>query len=465
MEIETEKIEEKVKEYSGEIRERYTDLTLVFFLLATGLMLYQHSTGWSWDFNTYSMIGEYIFHSGFYMEWLRPPLASTAIGLLQYIFTRKISEYVFIGLTSAFFLYSSRKFSESFDLEPEKFYIFALTPAVIFFSTMNGTEMLSLAFALLFLADFQKTRSGLWLGLTFLTRYNFGVLIPLILLQRNLKKIVKTGIISGLTLVPWLLYNYIQTGNPLTSFGNFLMLNVFLRYTSTALNPHNLLIMTLPTAAILLAYLKPEIREKINFSREDVLIISYSGLVTLSYLTADYRSLRYLYPLTVPAAFYASKAWTIVDREKIFYMLAAVNLVVGGLGLGISGLTPPGKYLDSADAVNGCMAESEYWLMTNYADAPTRPVSNENTTMERLQDGYRSISFKGPDYRNLSAPVLEDNGRFTVYGYSELCKKPGKADRTYLEGFNERNNLNYTFLGYIYDRFIKEKLEALGQWK
>ena len=464
MEISQEKIIEKTKGYPETVRENYSDLTLIFFLSATGLMLYQHSTGWSWDFNTYSMIGEYIFHGGFYMEWLRPPVASTAMGLLQYVFTRKVSEFVFIGLTSAFFLYSSRRFSESFDLELEKFYVFALTPAVIFFSTMNGTEMLSLAFALLFLADFKSPRSGLWLGLGFLTRYNLGMIIPLVLLQRDIRKIIKTGIISGLTLVPWLLYNYIQTGNPLTSFGNFLMLNVFLRYTSTSLDPHNLLIMTLPTAAILITYLKPEIRKKITPGKEDLLMLSYSGLIVLSYLTADYRSLRYLYPLTLPVAFYVSRAWTHIDREKVFYAIAAANLVIAAGGLTQTGLTPSGKYIDSAEAVNGCMAESESWVMTNYAGAPTRPVSNENITIDRLQDGYRSISFKGPDYRNLSAPVLVENGRFTVYGYSELCKEAEKADRTYLEGFNERNNLNYSFTAYMYERFIDEKLEAVKTW-
>lgn len=462
MEIDRKKLVEKVRGLPGKTRERYSDFTLVFFLFATGLMLYQHSTGWSWDFNTYSMIGEYIFHGGTYMEWLRPPLASNAMGFLQYVFTRKVSEYVFIGLTSAFFLYSSRKFSERFDLNLEKFYVFALTPAVIFFSTMNGTEMLSLAFALLFLADFRTPKSGLWLGLAFLTRYNFGMLIPLVILQKDIKKIIKTGVISGLTLVPWLLYNYIQTGNPLTSFGNFLMLNVFLRYTSTPLDPQNLLLMTLPTATILLAYLKPEIREKITPGREDLLILSYSGLIGLSYITADYRSLRYLYPLTLPVAFYASKAWKQIDREKIFYGIAVVNLVVAGAGIASTGLTPPGKYIDSAETVGGCMAESEAWVMTNYAGAPTRPHSNVNITMERLEEGFRSISFKGPKYRNLSAPVIEENGRFTVYGYSKLCKEPEKADRTYLEGFNERNDLNYTFRNYVYDRFIKDKLEALG---
>lgn len=456
-----QELNDRGKDFYQKLRDNYSKTVLTVFLLSTGLMMYQHSLGWSWDFNTYSMIGSYIFHDGFYMEWLRPPLASTVMGLLQFIFSRKLVEYVFIGLTSAFFLYSSRKLSERFELDLEKFYVFILTPAAIFFSAMNGTEMLSLAFAMLFLADFRKPRSGVWLGLCFLTRYNFGMIIPLVLLQKDVRKIIKTGLISALTLVPWLLYNYIMTGSPLTSFGNFLMLNVFLRYASTPLDPQNLLIMTLPTAAIILAYIKPEIRKKLKIDTENLLMLSYTVLIGLSYLTADYRSLRYLYPLILPVAFYATKAWKEIDREKIFYGFIALNMVIAAVSISQTGLTPPGKYEEAAEAVDGCMAESESWVMVNYAGAPTNPVSNVNITMERLGEGYRSISFKSNEYRNISAPVIEETERFTVYGYRGLCKEPVKADNTYLSDFNQRTGLSYSLTGYLYDRFVKENLEAV----
>lgn len=456
-----EEARELLLEKYSHVRENYSDLVIVFFLASTGLMIYQHTTGWSWDFSTYSIIGSYIFHDGIYMEWLRPPLASTVMGLLQYIVPRKIVEYIFIVLSSSAFLLASREMANSFEIDFKSFYIFLLTPGAIFFATMAGTEMLTMAFAMMFLAEFRKPRAGLWLGLAFLTRYNFGVIIPLVLLQRRPKKIFMTGLISGLTLVPWLLYNFMMTGNPLTSFGNFLMLNVFLRYAATPLDPQNLLIMTMPALAVLTAYLKPEIRKKAETNYQDLLILGFAVLSGLSYLTADYRSLRYLYPMILPVAFYGAKAWKYFDREKLLYLVVAINLVVGAFWIQHVDLAPSEKYMEAAEAVEGCMAESESWVMTNYAGAPTRPVSSTNITFQRLEEGYRSITFKSDEYRNISAPVIHETEHFTVYGYRDLCKEPVKADETYLSGFNQRTGLNYTFRGYIYNRFVKEKLEAL----
>jgi hypothetical protein len=445
----------------SEIRQKYPDLVLLTFLISTGLIFFQHSQGWSWDFNVYSLIGSYIFHDGIYMEWLRPPLASTLMGLLQYLTPRKIAEYIFIAINSSAFLLASRELAESFEVDFKSFYVFLLTPAAIFFATMAGTEMLTMAFVMMFLAEFERPRSGIWLGLSFLTRYNFAVIIPLVLLQRKPEKIVKTGLISGLTLMPWLAYNFFMTGNPLTSFGNFLMLNVFLRYAATPLDPQNLFIITLPAAAVLMAYLKPEIREKVDLTRQDSLMLGFAALTGLSYFTADYRSLRYLYPMILPVAFYAARARRHIDSERILYAFVAVNLIGGAIWVSQADLTPSGKYMEAADAVEECMAESESWVMTNYAGAPTKPVSSTEITFQRLEEGYRSISFKSDEYRNISAPVIYETERFTIYGYQGLCKKPVKADETYLSGFNQRTGLNYTFRGYIYNRFVKEKIEAL----
>lgn len=459
--MDVENIKEKIKDSGKGFREEYGLVVLTAFVASTALMLYQHSLGWSWDFSTYSMIGSYILHDGFYMEWLRPPIASTIMGLLQFIFSVRASEYVFIALTSGFFLYSSKRLAKNYELNHEAFYILLLTPAALFFSTINGAEMLSLAFVMMFLADFQKPHTGIWLGLTFLTRYNFGLIIPLVLAQKDIKKIVKTGVISGITLVPWLAYNFIQTGNPLTSFGNFLMLNVFLRYANTPLDPQNLLIMTLPTSLLLLAYYRPDLRKRLSLSTKDILMLGFTLLIGLSYLTADYRSLRYLYPMILPAAFYGAEAWEVVGSRNLLRAFLALNLVAGGAWISISELTDPRQYNIAADSMDNCMAESEAWVPMNYAGVSTKPVSDENITFKRLEEGYRSVSFKNPEYRNLSAPVITNNERFTVYGYEEKCAEVVKADDTYLEGFNKRSGLNYTFRDYVYNRFIQEKVKGL----
>jgi len=85
MEKLAEKSKSKIKVLKQNIEEEITPLVLVAFVFSTGLMIFQHSRGWAWDFTVYSMIGEYIFHDGIYMEWLRPPVASTIMGLFQFV--------------------------------------------------------------------------------------------------------------------------------------------------------------------------------------------------------------------------------------------------------------------------------------------------------------------------------------------------------------------------------------------
>lgn len=454
------KLSEKIRDVPTNFTEKYSNLTLVAFILSTALMMYQHYLGWSWDFNVYSMIGQYLFHDGFYMEWLRPPVASATMGLLQFIVPQKISEYLFILISSWAFLYSSRRLSQSYEFDSETFYILILTPAAIFYSTMAGTEMLSLSFVMLFLADLDKPKTGLWLGLAFLTRYNYGLIIPLTLLQKDILKTVKTGIIAGLTLVPWLTYNFLAVGNPLASFGNFLMLNVFLRNINSPLALENFILVGLPSVLLLTAYLKPEVREKVSLDNINLFMISYTGLIALSYFTADLRSIRYLYPLIIPVAFYGEKVWKEIGTQKALTALLGLNIALGAITVQGLGMTDPGKYDEAEKFVGDCMAESESWVHLNYAGTPTETVSDKNISLRKLEKGYRSVTFKGPRYRNLSAPIIKETARFTIYGYEDRCAEQVKSDSTYIEGFNERTGLNYSFSSYMYNRFIQEKLEA-----
>jgi hypothetical protein len=272
---------------------------------------------------------------------------------------------------------------------------------------------------------------------------------------------MKTGIISGLTLVPWLLYNEMVTGNFLTSFGNFLMLNVFLRYAQTPLDPQNLLIITLPAFLALGLYIKPEVREKISINTMNLFMMAYSGLILISYLTADYRSLRYLYPMILPVAFFAAKAWKEVETGNVLKFVLALNLVCGGIWMTQTDLTDPEKFQEAAEIAEGCMVETDAWPMANYAGVPAVPDSNPSITENRLRKGYRTVIFGDPLYKNFSGPVIERTEDFTVYGYENRCKEPVKADQTYIQRFNERTGLNYSFRSYVYHRFVKDKLEVI----
>ncbi|MFB6175219.1 MAG: hypothetical protein ABEJ87_04550 [Candidatus Nanohalobium sp.] len=451
----------KVRQKLGEkLPEEVGWLSLSMLLFSTLLMFQLHSMGWSWDFSVYSMIGEYMFHGGFYMEWLRPPVASTLMGLLQFIMSQRAAEYVFILLSALSLFYSSLQFSREFETGFEAFYILMMTPVAIFYSTMAGTEMLSLAFAMMFLADLEKPeRAGLWLGLAFLTRYNYGLLIPLTLLQLDFRKYIKTGAVAGLLLVPWLVYNYVMTGSFLTSFGNFLMLNVFLRYTGSPIAWENFLFIGIPSVLMFLLLYRKDARREIGLDLENAAVLLFGGLTVISYVTAEIRSLRYLYPLILPIGFYAEKAYRSLNRQHLLTVFLLLNIAGGAALVHGRGLTNPDSYQEVSNRLD-CMAESGEWVYLNYAGLHTKSTMSRRKTFERISEGWRSVTFKNRGFRNISAPVLIDTETYRVYGVKSRCKDPIPVNDTYLSGFNERTGLNYSFKSYVYDRFIEDKLEA-----
>src|SRR3989339_471964 len=82
---------------------------LLLFLFSTGFFLYQHSSGFSWDFIVYFLNSRFYLFGGFF-EWGRPPLPS---------FLLIPGEYFYIVLVSVLCLFASIRFSRVFRLSPE----------------------------------------------------------------------------------------------------------------------------------------------------------------------------------------------------------------------------------------------------------------------------------------------------------------------------------------------------------
>jgi len=427
----------------------------IVFAVATSIMVLQHLSGWSWDFLVYSMNGEYMFSNGMFMEWLRPPLASVLIGIPQLIVSRAAAEIIFILTVSVLMLYSSYRVSEEYNLSFEYFYLLLMMPATIYYGTVNGTEMLSLAFAMLFFAELNKSRTGIWLGLTFLTRYNYGAIIPLTLVQRDLKKSIKTILISSVPVALWLSYNYFQTGHFLKSFADYLGLNILRRSAHDPLNPINFILIGLPVSITLLLYFKKNYREKISLMSDETLFMAVFVLInSILYVVSGLKPLRYLYPLVLPIAFYSTKA--LQEFEKLSFkeytldadmgvnILSVISLILAGILILQNPLPTPSNFEMAAESADGCMVESNVWPMISYAGTPAISITYRDRE-KIISEGYRIIDYTNSAYDNSSdLPIIESNELFTVYGNETLCKEPELADRSWLTGLNQKTGKNFT---------------------
>ncbi|MCA9485758.1 MAG: hypothetical protein KC506_02855, partial [Nanoarchaeota archaeon] len=176
-------------------------IIIITFLIATTFFLLQHHWDLDWDFSSYVINANYHFHGGDYVEIYRAPLASLILGPL--LFLGKTGEFFYVVLVSVLFLISNlhlgktlhSKYFKKFRLTEREFqiifYLLSLNGFTIYFGTLVGTELLSLAFFELFLSFLLREKySGQFLALAVLTRYNFLIFAPLMFLNKNIKKIL-----------------------------------------------------------------------------------------------------------------------------------------------------------------------------------------------------------------------------------------------------------------------------------
>ncbi|MFP4116571.1 MAG: hypothetical protein ACLFQ8_00615 [Candidatus Aenigmatarchaeota archaeon] len=431
-----------LEELKGWISEnRYL---LLIWIASTLFFLYQQSTGLSWDFAVYEMNAEYLCCDGHYFEWARPPFAPLLMILSSAftLFTWNYAGYVYVVIVSAIFGFGSVKFADEFGVDRRLFYALILSPFVLNMGLMAGTELLTLGLLMFFLSYIKDIKGAVFMGLAGLSRYPAFIFFPLVLFQKNWKKILASLLVIGLVVSPWLLYNEMKRDDPIYSLENSYALNVEQRHDTV--DEPGLMDFLLPIGYYLpLLFLGAYFKWKENWGEKDWIIVAFTALAVFSYLRTPHKEPRYLFNLILPAAYFSYHS--LRDRhEKIFIVVLAVNLVLAG-----AFFVPLGEYADMGEAVQAtgnCMATSNLWVPMNYHGKPTEPISTNIS--ESLEQGNRVVLFKHASnyetYLNRidsEQPIIEETEIYTVFGYEDRCSPERKADRSFLVREGELNDI------------------------
>lgn len=399
------------------------------FLFSTLFFLWQHSTGFSWDFASYVLNAKYLDGKGYYFEWERQPLPPFLMLSLSF-FGWLLAEYAYIIVVSFLHLFSSLKFAEKFGLDKELFYVLSMNVYVLIFGQKLGSELLSLAMLQLFAAYIYNKRAGIFASLAVLARYsNFNFLV-FILLRRNVRKITVSFILLVLVLSPWLYFNYARTGNALTSIRDSYMLNIVFRNLDNYVNP-----FSLPDLMLALNLLLPLLILGLFSKRNEKyhVMLAFLALSVVSYFFIPFKEERYLFPVTLPAAFFAAKGAEMLDKQKILLAFLIASLALLLLFLPLARNEPTYLY---RSIKSECMAQSNVWVALNYYGVPSEPYPEQKDFASAVEEGYRIILFrhaKFPLYASNKTflgqfPVMEENEGVAVYGDAGKCKPPEKYE-------------------------------------
>jgi len=182
-------------------------------------------SGFSWDFIVYQLQGQWFCGNGIYFEWLRPPLPGAVnclfgAGELSTYFSIALASVIYF--TSIIFTYLKEKNSS------DKFLVagFSFLFPIILLQSNAGGDLFALSFLLLAFAIDSPLKKGFFFGLASLARYNFFLYGLILLYKEKPKNLAKLFVPVILLWLPWLFYNYSETGDPFFSVKESIFLNI-----------------------------------------------------------------------------------------------------------------------------------------------------------------------------------------------------------------------------------------------
>lgn len=469
--------EKKIFEFMKEYK-----FVLILFILSTGFFLWQHAMYISWDFSAYVLNAKYLFADGQYFEILRPPMMPFILGIFSFA-GWKASEFIFIFLVSLLFAYSSVRLAKNAKMNPSLFYALSLGIYVLTYGLVNGTELLFLLFLQLFVSLLieRKAASGLFLGLSALSRYTALGLFPLLLLHLNLKKIIRSLLLFGGTISLWLLYNFLKTGNFLTSIADQYANNILYRdyiiqpfRISHIISVQNILIpfFILGLSLVLWKISKDvyfainQKEKKRNISRfvdnlrlELIMIFLFLFFVQ-SYAGTPVKHERYLFGLVIPTVYFSCFGimWIIekiprLKKEKkgnnilgiSALLIFVINIIILFNTSPLEDHDPPGKYISSIDKLeelnmSDCAVMSNSWVKLNYYGQTSSQFPKYEFVKQEIVEGKVLVLFLNepePDYvlnksfMN-SLPVVYSNEQFVIVNSGE-CAPASEVYYFYLD--------------------------------
>ncbi len=416
-------------------------LAIAMLVFSTIFAIWQHSTGYSWDFSAYVVNAR---PDGAIFEWPRPPLASAIMFVLGG--GSLASEYLYIIFVSLLYFYSSFVLSKKYNIDFTLYYVFAMS----FFTITNafnvGTELLSLALLQLMIAFISNEKknhnsflSGLFFGLSVLTRYTNMAFVLLLLFQKNIKKIILSLIVTLLILSPWLAFNYINTGDPFLSIAESYAINITYRTVIQPLNFFDLLlVMNFTLPFFILGTLK--LRKQILKNKESLLMFVLFVLALVFYIRTPVKEPRYLLAVIIPVAYFA--ALFLSNHRKYIYPIAALNVAIVLSILPAVQLGSPSPYLNFVNNGNlSCAIRSNGWAALGYYGVPSDAYPWQDAVPSALSDGYTVVLFKyhpEPLYLyNMSfidKYKTTETPQYVVLDDPTNCKPPdGRVEISYLK--------------------------------
>jgi hypothetical protein len=389
------------------MKKRFSAILIIFTSL---FMLYQHSTGLSWDFTVYLSGAEWFAGDQTFLEIGRPPLSSFIMASLI-PFGSLASEYLYILTCSIISVGSALLLCRKYKIDPAFVVFLVLNPFFLNMGTSVGTEALAMSTLLLAVYFFPGPLGGVFFGLSFLSRYPMAIFVlifPLIAEFRKPKRWFKQMLLFAvgavLVVTPWLAWNYVTTGDPLFSIMDSYTQNFTAR-----------------------AYL--DIAPSLQHFLVIFLLIFFASIS--SYANTPHKEPRYLFFILPSVAYFSALVSERLGKRTT--AIIALLLVLSSLVF-FRPLTPHSTIDGVVDFLQtkDCALYSNFWPFFNYFDIPTEPSPAEWAVDQYLAEGRMIAVHKRTNEQAFllepefiaSHNMLYNDSHFYLFGNEQCYPSP-----------------------------------------
>lgn len=301
-----------------------------------------------------------------------------------------------------------------------------LFPSILINSNF-GADLLALSFLLLALESSSTLRKGFLFALASLARYNYILFVFVFLfdLRKKPKNIPLFFAAYLIPWIPWMIYNYLFTGNPIFSVWENFFLNVQSKALISPIAPDQIFIIAL---FLLLAFLAWREKKKVNQ------LNGVSILGSVMFLISGIKETRFINMLVPSIAFNAAFLAKQSSKKKKFLHIFVLVLI--GLFLMIF-FTPSFNFFKSPvvtpilvaqdDFIKECRVASDKWVYF-YEKGIIAEVVYDIPDLNKFVSSGGSLVLYSPssfDLSNISAERI-DRGEYTILKSSSCAPQPKK---------------------------------------
>jgi len=416
----------------------------------------------SWDFISYVLNAKYWFSNGVYFEIFRPPLASVIIGLFAFIVGYPTAEIIFIIFTSLLFCVASVLLAKELRFNKVIFYLLFFTYFALFYGLINGTELLSVAFLMFGIYYILKNNwvSGLFIGLSALTRYTGIVFGILLLFHKGIKNKIKAIILFCLIFIPWFIYNFIEFGNFFQSIADQYFQNVVNRIGMEQVPQLNhfisiqsiFFIFTFIGLFYVIYFLIKNWKSNSNFKKINLIMLFILIYVIYSYFSIPFKHTRYLFTIMLPIGYFTYiginqiylyfNSWWGVKKSNLsnsklmFWIIFIIVIITCVLVLSkvykdndtLKLKLQTGINVIYANKFDSCLMYSNNWIFYPYIDSnivllPIEIYSNRLEEYTNKVLFLEKSSITNEQFIELSkiSPMIYQDSLFVVFGSLDNC--------------------------------------------